>query len=110
MAQYFQDRYAISDRVLGGGFYGVVYLAHEVNTQKQVACKIIDLKAAAQQLSRPQTTSARMWDDEVVQLENAARQKVLREIRILAQLSHVGPFFPRRILPINISLTLLSLI
>ena len=92
LAQHFKDRYVISNRVLGGGFYGTVYLAQEVENAKQVACKIIDIKAAARQLSRPKSSSEGMWDDEVC-MESVARQKVFREIRILAKLSHVGMAF-----------------
>jgi hypothetical protein len=62
-----------------------------VATRKQVACKIIDLNYAAQKLSESQSLLApgEMWEHG---LQHAAdeRERVLREIRILAQLSHVS--------------------
>ncbi|RCI15990.1 hypothetical protein L249_2991 [Ophiocordyceps polyrhachis-furcata BCC 54312] len=39
----FQEKYTISQRCLGQGAEGAVYLASEVETRKQLVCKIVDL-------------------------------------------------------------------
>ncbi|KAF4503907.1 hypothetical protein G6O67_008842 [Ophiocordyceps sinensis] len=40
----FEDKYQIGPRCLGQGSDGVVYLATEVETKKQLVCKVVDLK------------------------------------------------------------------
>lgn len=76
-AKLFRDRYIITDRVLGIGSQGTVYLAFDVQRRKQVVCKILDLDlfqnhkqglGAAQQLL----------------------QRHLRETDILAKVRHVS--------------------
>lgn len=42
-AQYFSSRYEIGNRVLGSGGYGKVLVAIHRKTQRQLACKIVDL-------------------------------------------------------------------
>ncbi|UNI21384.1 Non-specific serine/threonine protein kinase [Purpureocillium takamizusanense] len=42
----FDDKYVISQRCLGQGADGVVYLATESETKKQVVCKVVSLKPA----------------------------------------------------------------
>ncbi|EDN06379.1 predicted protein [Histoplasma mississippiense (nom. inval.)] len=39
----FKDRYIISNRLLGCGAYGKVYMAVSIKYRKQLACKIIDI-------------------------------------------------------------------
>ncbi|PHH79034.1 hypothetical protein CDD80_5748 [Ophiocordyceps camponoti-rufipedis] len=39
----FEEKYSISQRCLGSGAEGTVYLATEVETRKQLVCKIVDL-------------------------------------------------------------------
>lgn len=81
--------------MLGSGNYGKVYLAAEAESTKQVACKIVDLRSAMEQLQ----DSASLVD-QVSRFENGKtvdldeKKRVLREIRILAKLSHVSkPFY-----------------
>ena len=90
--QYFSNRYSVSDRILGAGRYGNVYLATELATMKQIACKIVDLDLAMRNLSdsyRDSSLAVLRWKSG---LESAKeeRKRVLREIRILSKLSHVS--------------------
>jgi serine/threonine protein kinase len=102
MRQYYRDRYAVSDRVLGSGQYGKVYLAHEVSTWRQLACKIVELNEAARQLAGLHNTSTR--DDSLTHdplrwiEERRERQKAMREIEILSKLSHVSILLSRLLL------------
>jgi len=75
--------------MLGNGNYGEVYLATEVATTKQVVCKIVDLNKAMQKLSEHPYAIGEAWE---AGLRRASEEKkrVLREIRILARLSHVS--------------------
>ncbi|KJZ72846.1 hypothetical protein HIM_07790 [Hirsutella minnesotensis 3608] len=43
-SQLFQEKYEISERCLGRGAEGVVYMATEVGTKRQLICKVVDLK------------------------------------------------------------------
>ena len=68
-----------------------MYLATEIHSEKQVACKIVDLKLAMENLREfdaPRTAGARWASRE--RLANEQKKRVLREIRILAKLSHVS--------------------
>ncbi|KAF4628498.1 hypothetical protein G7Y89_g9659 [Cudoniella acicularis] len=84
-----QERYTVSDRILGKGHFGAVYLAKETSTLKQMACKIVNLDVASkkhtQRKSYPEEIQS--WD---VQLRRAAegRQMATREIKILSRLDH----------------------
>lgn len=77
----------VSPRTLGRGFAATVYLAEDVEKKKQVACKIV---------------RSFRWDfdidDEQQQSESQAiideRRKVMREVKILAQLNHVRNVLP----------------
>jgi serine/threonine protein kinase len=94
--QYFQDRYTVTDRKLGSGKYGNVYLGKEVATKKQVACKIINLELAMQQLSDFQSfsTTGKRWEAGLYCAQEEKR-RVMREIKILVKLSHVSCSFLR---------------
>ena len=87
-SQYFRDRYIVSDRMLGSGQYGAVFLATEKATFKQTACKIIDFRSSADQRLHIAGTPP----DDTVARELSADEKatIRREISILSQLSHVG--------------------
>lgn len=83
------DRYTVSSRLLGSGVYGTVYLARDEVTQKQLACKVVNLRGDALKLSNPSTPQ-----DDGVYAEKSrklgdARKKLIREIEILSKLSHV---------------------
>ncbi|KAJ5495188.1 hypothetical protein N7539_000304 [Penicillium diatomitis] len=45
----FGDQYAVTPRLLGSGAFGKVYMAHDVKTGRQFACKVVDLEAVAAQ-------------------------------------------------------------
>ncbi|KAG9245311.1 kinase-like domain-containing protein [Calycina marina] len=83
---FFCDQYEISNRMLGKGQYGNVFLATEVATKKQLACKIINIELAMSSLSS-QSSAATMprsrWEEAQFQ-----KKRVLLEIRILSKLSH----------------------
>lgn len=63
--------YIISNRILGMGAYGRVYMAWDVRESKQVACKVVRL-AACTAGSRPKS-----------------REAHLQEVEILASMNHV---------------------
>ncbi len=89
-SQHFKDRFDVSDRVLGQGSYGAVYLANEVATSRQIACKIVDIDIAADQLTH-ESGSDIFVEGSNERLRRLARGKelVMREVRILSRLSHV---------------------
>jgi serine/threonine protein kinase len=88
--QNIHDQYEILDRKLGCGKYGSVYLAREVSTTRQVACKIVDLDLAMHQLSSQSfATAGERWEAGV-QAARDERRKMMREIKILAGISHVS--------------------
>ncbi|KAK2628474.1 hypothetical protein QTJ16_001577 [Diplocarpon rosae] len=82
--EFFQDQYSISTRMLGSGQYGKVFLAKEVATSKQVACKIIDFEEAMKNQGAMSQSSLDTGDENHV----ITRDKIMREIRILSELSH----------------------
>jgi hypothetical protein len=89
---HFDDRYTVSNRVLGKGQYGAVYLAQEIlpTTTKQLACKIVNIREAVYSLQEDSNPDASNMGQ-----KRAARSKpdvdnVMREIRILSKLSHVS--------------------
>ncbi|PLB34098.1 FHA domain-containing serine/threonine-protein kinase [Aspergillus candidus] len=47
----FADKYTITQRVLGSGAYGKVYMAFNKETGQQLACKIIDLRNVRDKLA-----------------------------------------------------------
>ncbi|CZR59166.1 related to myosin light chain kinase 2 [Phialocephala subalpina] len=86
--EHFADKYAISDRVLGQGQYGAVYLGTEVGTSKQLACKVINLSEAADNLAEHSSAVAgKAWHERVERAREGIRL-VMREIKILSKLSH----------------------
>jgi len=82
--KHFEDRYTITDRLLGTGQYGKVYLAKELATSRQVACKIVDLNKAGDDipdLAETWVQHIRRGKEEAIRLH--------REIKLLAELNHV---------------------
>jgi serine/threonine protein kinase len=81
--------------LLGSGVYGSVYLANDVLTQKQVACKIVDLRRKAVEPDGHGTPLDGAHKKEVQAFAeqekgvSQARKKLIREIEILSKLSHV---------------------
>lgn len=90
--QYFADRYAVSDRILGKGQYGAVCLATEVATPtpKQLACKIIDIQQAMESMAENSSViTAKVWHRKEDRVKEVLKL-VLRENKILSKLSHVS--------------------
>ncbi|KFZ14433.1 hypothetical protein V501_03251 [Pseudogymnoascus sp. VKM F-4519 (FW-2642)] len=75
----FAKRYSISDRLLGSGICGKVYLATEVATRRQLACKVVSLRAATVVLEDGQAREGTM------RLES---QRLKREVEILMRVNH----------------------
>jgi serine/threonine protein kinase len=81
--------------LLGSGVYGSVYLANDVLTKKQVACKIVDLRRKAVVPSGHDTPLDGAHKKEVQAFAeqekgvSEVRKKLIREIEILSKLSHV---------------------
>jgi serine/threonine protein kinase len=85
--QYFQDRFTISSRILGGGIGGDVFLAHETGTSKQLACKVVMSRVRLQRHSSLSQEATQTPENHVIDDE---RKKQLREVEILSKLNHVG--------------------
>jgi hypothetical protein len=91
--QSFASRYVITGRVLGIGGYGRVLIAVHQKTQRQLACKVIDIRnfyeggdaADDRYMADEQgvSNSAKRWPSRV--------GKCFREFDILKDLSHVRP-------------------
>lgn len=91
IVKYFRGRYTVSDRKLGSGRFGDVFLATEISTSKQVACKVVDMDLATRQHSDSQSGAATGTTLESgVLFAKEESRRFLREIRILAKLSHVS--------------------
>jgi len=106
--QHFEKEYNVSDRKLGAGACGAVFMAIEQSSRTQVACKIIDLRklkfapqekigelesaAAADDVdSQVEMAKIRPWAERK-QKENRLEQQLRiyhREASILASLRHV---------------------
>ncbi|TEY77228.1 hypothetical protein BOTCAL_0057g00180 [Botryotinia calthae] len=82
--KYFKDRYTISSHVLGSGIAGEVFLAKNVSSSKQVACKVIKVRPSrcAHPSSYDSTGSSQQYDTDL------ARKSHLREVDILSKLNH----------------------
>ncbi|TAQ83849.1 hypothetical protein B7494_g7825 [Chlorociboria aeruginascens] len=86
--KYFNDTYNVTNLVLGSGHSGSVYLANEISTSRQLACKIISLEVPDPEplvASRLASTKIKAFRREKAE-EN--KRKVLREVHILSMLSH----------------------
>ncbi|KAK5288095.1 hypothetical protein LTR43_007342 [Exophiala xenobiotica] len=102
----FRDQYVITDRLLGAGTFGRVFMAIEQHARAQVACKIVDLRklmgkplnfgppdqpAAAEDVdSRAERRKVKAWGNQQKRegrLEDKLRL-YFREVEILASISH----------------------
>ncbi|RPB11434.1 kinase-like protein [Morchella conica CCBAS932] len=72
----FAGEYELSRRILGAGGYGRVYMAWEVGTRRQVACKVMELRPDAKGKGGKRKNWARL------------REMYMREIEVLRSLSH----------------------
>jgi serine/threonine protein kinase len=77
--------------MLGKGQYGEVYLGKELLTTRQTACKIVNVDAAVQELTKYDAyeESSQTWEDSYIRVLDG-KKKIMREIRILSKLDHVS--------------------
>ncbi|EXJ72356.1 CAMK protein kinase [Cladophialophora psammophila CBS 110553] len=106
MAKFRKD-YVLTDRLLGAGAFGRVYMAVEQMARRQVACKVVDLRKlvprSQRQFGRPENPAAADEVDSRVQMrkikawanqqkrDNALERKLrayYREVEILGSISH----------------------
>ncbi|RMZ83567.1 hypothetical protein DV738_g890, partial [Chaetothyriales sp. CBS 135597] len=78
----FSESYIVTDRLLGSGAFGRVFMAVEQKTRSQLACKVVDLRKFKQQ--RP---SRRSEKQDNTKLEEKLRI-YYREVEILSSISH----------------------
>lgn len=69
-----------------------MYLATELSSKKQIACKVVDLESAMKSVSdsRPDRSGTGLGWKSGVQPTTKQRKKVLLEIEILSRLTHVS--------------------
>lgn len=84
LSKSFVKRYSVTDRLLGSGHYGKVYLATEVATRRQLACKVVNLRAAAAAVSNDN-----LADASAERTTGGKRGRLMREVEILTMLNHV---------------------
>lgn len=65
-------------------------MANEVETSRQIACKIVDIGLAADQLTHESGSDIVVegWNERLRRLARG-KELVMREVRILSRLSHV---------------------
>ncbi|KAL9119819.1 MAG: hypothetical protein Q9187_003626 [Circinaria calcarea] len=92
MQQYFRHRYEVTPRKLGIGAHGHVYMAIDIRTGRQLACKVINLRSVREkEMERvrigtlPAKTSKEAFERRIEELTAC----VLREVEIMKDLSHV---------------------
>lgn len=74
----FRSCYELSSRILGAGGYGRVYMAWDVRTNHQVACKIMELRGPGGGRNGNRKNWKRM------------KEMYMREVEILGTLNHVS--------------------
>lgn len=74
----FANSYELSSRILGAGGYGRVYMAWDVRTHRQVACKIMELRDP----DGGHVGNRRNW--------KRMKEMYMREVEILGTLNHVS--------------------
>ncbi|RKF79922.1 Meiosis-specific serine/threonine-protein kinase mek1 [Golovinomyces cichoracearum] len=83
------DLKAFSGRLLGKGHFGAVFLAKDLATSRQLACKIVDLNEAAYEITETIQSDplGQRWINKFHK-DRDGKRLVMREIRILSKLSH----------------------
>jgi hypothetical protein len=108
--QAFKREYMLTDRLLGGGAYGKVYMAISNFQRRQLACKVVDLRPlkvpAKRRMNRREQHAQAEDVDSRVQLrkltalvDEKKREHLLedelkkryREFNLLASIDHVSP-------------------
>lgn len=82
----------MSDRLLGTGQFGSVYLAREVATSRQMACKIVKLDLVTGHKpakTQPCLNIGDEWQTEALRSKDEGGI-VMREVNILSRLRHVS--------------------
>ncbi|KAH0562230.1 hypothetical protein GP486_003067 [Trichoglossum hirsutum] len=88
----FADRYTITNRILGKGGYGTVYMAINQVTKRQLACKIVDLRTPLSPEGHVEGIGAKNSGTKRKRMDieaNRNRKGWMREVEILQSLSHV---------------------
>lgn len=109
--QAFENQYVVTERKLGSGAYGMVYMAYKKDTGEQLACKIIDIRNSRDQIideleggtsrffkntlrdSRAKPTgiiAARKRSEHLARQVEEKLNSYNREAMILEHLCHVG--------------------
>ncbi|KAK2768153.1 hypothetical protein FQN54_000005 [Arachnomyces sp. PD_36] len=92
LLQRIDEEYIMTERKLGAGGYGQVYMAIERKTSQQVACKIIDIRVIRKKRvsSKSQDTPTRLSDtDQQAEIKKwSANQRKLRYIEQKVKLCH----------------------
>ncbi|MCJ1400013.1 Meiosis-specific serine/threonine-protein kinase mek1 [Xylographa trunciseda] len=97
--EHFKDKYSLTNRKLGEGLHGKVYMAVNRQLGRQLACKIVDLRAVRRHESKKWQSSRTLRsgisqkllpvaDVKLKMDEAVARQ--LREVEILKHLDHAN--------------------
>ncbi|TQS35838.1 hypothetical protein Golomagni_03730 [Golovinomyces magnicellulatus] len=88
--QFFKNEFSVSERLLGKGHFGAVFLAQDLVTSRQLACKIVDLSEAAYEITETIQSDplGQRWINKFHK-DRDGKRLVMREIRILSKLSHV---------------------
>ena len=73
ISQLFMNLFRITDRKLGSGAYGEVWMAVDVARKRQMACKLVKLEKSPQKRSGRVSFSEPLW----------------REVELLRDISHV---------------------
>lgn len=80
--QHFESIHCVTDRKLGVGGYGTVFLARDAVSQGQLVCKIVDLKRlrpGEDARHTPRAKGANVW-----------LERQLLETELLSSIRHVG--------------------
>ncbi|KAK8171441.1 kinase-like domain-containing protein [Phyllosticta citrichinensis] len=87
-----KDRYHVTNRILGSGGHGSVYVAIHRRTQQQQACKVIDLTDLELEGGRaplaPPSTSQSRANGAQAKTKSARLEGLFRECRVLKDLDH----------------------
>ncbi|KAK7512374.1 kinase-like domain-containing protein [Phyllosticta citriasiana] len=87
-----EDRYHVTNRTLGSGGHGSVYVAIHRSTQQQQACKVIDLTDLELEGGKtpvaPPSTSQSRANGAKAKTKSACLEGLFRECRVLKNLDH----------------------
>ncbi|KAF2404434.1 kinase-like protein [Trichodelitschia bisporula] len=98
-AQLFRDRYVITNQQLGAGGQGSVFAAYHVKTNRQLACKIVDIALPRNELeasrglqsksaNSPQILVSKAHNAQNFRTDPVHTHRAFREFEVLQDLSH----------------------